>query len=632
MAQHTTLVTVKFSKLGTLPPVYLAGSFSDPAWQPQEMQYTIDENNEYEYHKEVEVEEGKQYQYKFRVGQGDWWVLNESAPTVTDDIGNRNNLLEIPAHSEIATDNSKAAKAEGSNAEASLESLSGEETLRSLHVEHTKEESKPGVERTGGKTIELEESTLPTLAFENVDSEPRHGDGFEKNSTVGEKDAHQLRAQDAEPDLVVLRKDSHTPELANVAAEVADSVLECGLDRSTPTPPISDEEAGRIGFRRMSATPIPEVAETAAEVSDSAAKLDRDNIPQIQIPPISTISDDEKESTGSGTVTPWEERAPLFAHECMEPPTREEPIYRKSPQPSKSVEEAIIDPNDPNVEEFPSERFSILEHVRTVGTRLSEDQTSFEGIPPSPIVNANLHPENAEFSTPSPHTLDQQRSPSLDSIPEEQADREEAIQSLPSAKSLVENRDVPTLADLGDDGETGGQNNNRIPLSVGVAVVNSDLAKIDSDGSNPSITAPIPTAHIAVSIPTTVQSITPSVIDKRKLGEEDAQKSSTDEVHPNIMVIPATPGSSTKTRTLNSFSKSVDSAQTTAIEEEDEAQVKSRKRQPSPVPARPITPTSMRSAGKDARSKNFLKAFWRVVFVDWIGGLIVRLCGGNRHT
>lgn len=41
---------------------------------------------------------------------------------------------------------------------------------------------------------------------------------------------------------------------------------------------MSDEEAGRIGYRRMSQTPIPQVAETAAEVADTAAILDKDDI------------------------------------------------------------------------------------------------------------------------------------------------------------------------------------------------------------------------------------------------------------------------------------------------------------------------------------------------------------------
>jgi len=82
MAPKTVSVTVKLSKQGIQPPIFLAGSFSDPAWQPQEMQHTTNETGDYEFHKEVQVEEGKEYQYKFRVGeQGDWWMLNEESPT-----------------------------------------------------------------------------------------------------------------------------------------------------------------------------------------------------------------------------------------------------------------------------------------------------------------------------------------------------------------------------------------------------------------------------------------------------------------------------------------------------------------------------------------------------------------------
>ena len=72
------------------------------------------------------------------------------------------------------------------------------------------------------------------------------------------------------------RSEAYTQDVASIAAEVADSAVI--LDRETPTPLLSDEEAGRIGFRRMSGTPIPQVAETAAEVADSAAILDKNDI------------------------------------------------------------------------------------------------------------------------------------------------------------------------------------------------------------------------------------------------------------------------------------------------------------------------------------------------------------------
>jgi hypothetical protein len=122
----------------------------------------------------------------------------------------------------------------------------------------------------------------PTLIVEKVDDELRHGDDFGSAATVGQKDAHLLRSQDAEPDHVVMRAETSTPELADTAAEVSESAAM--LDRDPPTPPISDEEAGRIGYRRMSSTPIPEVARTAAEVMDVAATLDEGTVsPRIPL-------------------------------------------------------------------------------------------------------------------------------------------------------------------------------------------------------------------------------------------------------------------------------------------------------------------------------------------------------------
>ena len=80
-ATKKVLTTIRYSGPGTQPPIFLAGSFSDPEWTPEEMQYTTDEQNEHEFYREIEAEEGKEYQYKFRIGLGDWWMLNEGSPT-----------------------------------------------------------------------------------------------------------------------------------------------------------------------------------------------------------------------------------------------------------------------------------------------------------------------------------------------------------------------------------------------------------------------------------------------------------------------------------------------------------------------------------------------------------------------
>lgn len=166
---------------------------------------------------------------------------------------------------------------------------------------------------------------MPTLIVERADEKPAYGDDFGPNATPAQKDAHEIRGADAEPDYTIVHNDpseedkekakiadevansaeaidgqiplnprirslqgqsdghsdgTSTPirQVADTAAEVADTAA--AIDRE-PTPvPSSDEEAGRTGERRMSSTPINEVADTAAEVADSAATIDKDQVRQ----------------------------------------------------------------------------------------------------------------------------------------------------------------------------------------------------------------------------------------------------------------------------------------------------------------------------------------------------------------
>ncbi|ORY70132.1 uncharacterized protein BCR38DRAFT_405774 [Pseudomassariella vexata] len=95
MASRYVPVTLTYRKAGTLPPIFVAGTFSDPAWQPQEMSYRMDQDGEHVFEKVVTAEEGTDIQYKFRIGPGDWWALNEEAETVSDGRGNLNNLTKV---------------------------------------------------------------------------------------------------------------------------------------------------------------------------------------------------------------------------------------------------------------------------------------------------------------------------------------------------------------------------------------------------------------------------------------------------------------------------------------------------------------------------------------------------------
>lgn len=105
---------------------------------------------------------------------------------------------------------------------------------------------------------------VPTLTLEKTDALPSNGKDFDPQETVANNDAQQDRPA------------IHLEEGASQEAETIAEVFESAalLDEREKTPDIPDEEAGKIGFRRMSSTPIPEVASTAAEVADSAAILD----------------------------------------------------------------------------------------------------------------------------------------------------------------------------------------------------------------------------------------------------------------------------------------------------------------------------------------------------------------------
>ena len=74
----TVSTTIDFSSPGAQPPVYVAGDFT--GWEAIEMEFDT-KNGENHFHKKFEVDAGSKHQYKFRLGPGDWWVLNETAPT-----------------------------------------------------------------------------------------------------------------------------------------------------------------------------------------------------------------------------------------------------------------------------------------------------------------------------------------------------------------------------------------------------------------------------------------------------------------------------------------------------------------------------------------------------------------------
>ncbi|ETS80625.1 hypothetical protein PFICI_08154 [Pestalotiopsis fici W106-1] len=95
MAQRQVVLT--YQKPGTNPPVFVAGTFSNPPWQPQEMDSSVDEHGNHTFEKTVSVKSGAAIQYKFRLGTGDWWVCDDNIAKTPDAHGNWNNVLRMSA-------------------------------------------------------------------------------------------------------------------------------------------------------------------------------------------------------------------------------------------------------------------------------------------------------------------------------------------------------------------------------------------------------------------------------------------------------------------------------------------------------------------------------------------------------
>lgn len=73
-------ITITYKHPGARPPVYVAGSFTAPAWEPQELKavpVSEGDDPEYVFSKQFDVAVGD-WQYKFRLGEGDWWACDEN--------------------------------------------------------------------------------------------------------------------------------------------------------------------------------------------------------------------------------------------------------------------------------------------------------------------------------------------------------------------------------------------------------------------------------------------------------------------------------------------------------------------------------------------------------------------------
>jgi hypothetical protein len=327
------------------------------------------------------------------------------------------------------------------------------------------------------------------------------------------------------------------------------------------------------------------------------------------------------------------ECGPRFPYEEGVPPTEEEErqnridaqLRKQREEEERGDDNIVIDPNDPRLEYYtPAELTDIIRQLRRNGRArgIPSDIAEKTEVVPG-VVTIDYERKIIRISSPKPSpAIDaQEQSQSLDLIEENEEENDQSRELTQLPDTAIQPNGLENSKVDSEDSKAKGMIEENVPR-FDVKEAESKPMSLDV-GSHP--------VDGGFADGTGVE---PAIPENQELGlEERVREISTGDEGPNIMVQPASPrGSSTKASVDDPFN-TADGAKSSAIEEESgRSQLTARKQYRAPTPDRPRTPSSMRSAGKEAKSRNFLKTSFRVVFVDWIGGLIVRLCGGRRRT
>ncbi|KAG5980059.1 hypothetical protein E4U55_004442 [Claviceps digitariae] len=300
-----TTVTVSYRKGGLAPPVFVAGTFTDPAWEPQQMYSVTDESGEHHFTIQVPVEPGREYQYHFRASGQDDWFIDEHAT-----IGMYLALGFAFCMGTVINRPSLAIDSEGKRCNI-------------LRVPVTRNS----------------EDRVPTPLVEAT-----------------EQDSNRAATEESP---VTMTSNSMPPPLNKYRDDVTK-----GEERS--------------------ATPIEEAAAVAAEVADTAAKLDSTSLkpsplvllPRDDIPADGTL----QEQIGT----------PLFAHESFgnyefvdDEVDRNDVVKIVKPSTSLPSDGGgstgdDVDINDPTLEKFPSDKESVLDTLRMIQSSTEEGKAGLD--------------------------------------------------------------------------------------------------------------------------------------------------------------------------------------------------------------------------------------------------------------
>lgn len=320
--------------------------------------------------------------------------------------------------------------------------------------------------------------------------------------------------------------------------------------------------------------------------------------------------------------TPEEERAPRFPYECITPADLEVRLdtqrHQFEEQSSEMEYEIEIALNDPSIMEFPTTAPEIFSTIRELQDRLPEDQVDMNKKAPSPAWVPMGSSGDHHALLPS-HAHSQERSSSMSSIAETDED----------ADNVTLSKTEPTFLSLAS-GINGSHNSQSMSVDGSLEVERPSVNGVSSPAETEPENKSIPIEESLLTNITDPEQHDGSASPAEQPRTPDPPVTEIN-AGPDILVQPATPGTSLKKKDSDAC-QAEDTAKSTSISvrEPDASQLTSR-RQPSPTPERPLTPASMRS-GEVHKSKSFLTAFLRVLFVDWIGGFFRKFFGSDRQT
>ncbi|KAA6413704.1 MAG: hypothetical protein FRX48_02065 [Lasallia pustulata] len=384
-------ITITYKHPGARPPVYVAGSFTAPAWEPQELKavpVSEGDDPEYVFSKQFDVAVGD-WQYKFRLGEGDWWACDENTDITTDKAGNQNNVLVVKpqpkpkAHEDkqyhgrphpVSRGSGQAWDSTGSS--RIHDDATEDRTDQAVGHSHNKKHCNlighhtPNCSAHGVSSDSKCICNPPPTPSEVITSKEKSPAIKLPYSTVRTKDKSQRGSVEKNTQLPAI-----PVEAASSTISTKSPVIEIGevIDREDDTPTSGADKSDMDGITKTGNGEISAAhAESIIEVLMS--------IPDVDTAPKGTTTEEPMANSEPAIVqSTSHDLCPLFPHERL---TRDDPSEahhtRRKSSMSRAEEGRHQSPEYPQLEVFPSGTGPILKRIATTKSQLDADETTDE--------------------------------------------------------------------------------------------------------------------------------------------------------------------------------------------------------------------------------------------------------------